>query len=167
MFPFGSLFVHKAEDGIFRISTAQRHTANLKQRSAQSWRSELGHMTGLCLKFSRLERRRIHSSESSQSALIRSPAYHGFPLSRFGCMNRPHCGILPAAVAAHDRFSLLGYSNVWDTPSFNLHPSNAAMRRRLTVCTFERFISCNASSVRLPPHCSLGMSRRIELWTRY
>ena len=53
------------------------------------------------------------------------------------------------------------------SPSFNLHQSNAAMRRRLTVCAFERFSSCRASSVRLPPHCSLGMSQRTELWTPY
>ncbi len=52
-------------------------------------------------------------------------------------------------------------------PGFNLHQSNAAMRRRLTFCTFERFISSRASSDWLTPHCSLGMSQRIELWTRY
>ena len=30
MLSFGSLFVHETEDGVFRISAAQRHAANLK-----------------------------------------------------------------------------------------------------------------------------------------
>ena len=71
MLSFGSLFVHETEDGIFRVSAAQEHAANLKQRSTQGRRPTLGDMTGLGLKVAGLKGWSIHSGKGNLRTLMR------------------------------------------------------------------------------------------------